>query len=277
MTGQSLASLPMYDLPELQAATDAWWDGLAQAFRREGLSNIPARLSREGQFGAEWRNPALLFSQCCGMDFVTHGQAHLRLLATPVYATDDCNGPDYCSLIVVRVDDPAQALADLRARRAAVNMPGSHSGYNALRYLVASLLQSDDASQVRPFFSQVLDSGSHAASLQLLQTDQADCAAIDCVTFALLARHRPAAIHGLRVLTRSPQVPGLPYVCSNTCTEDTVQRLRNGLFAALNAPHLADARAELLLQDAVILSPDAYQPIQQMMVHAQRAGYIELS
>ena len=31
----------MYDLPELQAATDAWWDGLAQAFRREGLSNIP--------------------------------------------------------------------------------------------------------------------------------------------------------------------------------------------------------------------------------------------
>src|SRR6185312_8107473 len=32
----AVASLPMYDLPELRAATDAWWKGLARAFRREG-------------------------------------------------------------------------------------------------------------------------------------------------------------------------------------------------------------------------------------------------
>lgn len=277
MTRRPIASLPMYDLPELRAATDAWWDGLAQAFRREGLDNIPAQLNRGEPFGTEWRNPALLFSQCCGMDFVTHGQAHLRLLATPAYATADCNGPDYCSLIVVRVDDPAQTLTDLRARRVAVNMPGSHSGYNALRYLIASLQQPDNTAQVSPFFSQVLDSGSHVVSLQLLQAGQADCAAIDCVTFALLARHRPAAIRDLRILSRSPQVPGLPYVCHNSCTEDTVQRLRNGLLAALHAPHLAAVRAELLLQDVVVLPAKAYQPIRQMMLYAQCAGYTELS
>ena len=38
----AVASLPMYDLPELRAATDAWWRGLAQAFRREGIADLPA-------------------------------------------------------------------------------------------------------------------------------------------------------------------------------------------------------------------------------------------
>jgi hypothetical protein len=28
------AALPMYDLPELQAATDAWWAGIARAEAR---------------------------------------------------------------------------------------------------------------------------------------------------------------------------------------------------------------------------------------------------
>ena len=40
-----------------------------------------------------------------------------------------------------------------------------------------------------PFFGQVLDSGGHAASLQLLQTDRltSPAAPIDCDGFALLA------------------------------------------------------------------------------------------
>ena len=42
------ASLPMYDLPGLDAATDAWWAGLAAAFRAEGLREVPDNLTRGG-------------------------------------------------------------------------------------------------------------------------------------------------------------------------------------------------------------------------------------
>ena len=35
----AVASLPMYDLPELREATDAWWRGLARAFAAEGLED----------------------------------------------------------------------------------------------------------------------------------------------------------------------------------------------------------------------------------------------
>src|SRR3546814_12893252 len=60
------ASLPMYDLPGLEAATDAWWAGLAAAFRAEGLHQVPERLTREGGHAALWTAPDLLFSQTCG-------------------------------------------------------------------------------------------------------------------------------------------------------------------------------------------------------------------
>src|SRR3546814_8202871 len=83
------ASLPMYDLPGLEAATDAWWAGLAAAFRAEGLHQVPERLTREGGHAALWTAPDLLFSQTCGYP-LTHALAgRVTLVATPIY---DCPG-----------------------------------------------------------------------------------------------------------------------------------------------------------------------------------------
>ncbi len=39
-------------------------------------------------------------------------------------------------------------------------------------------------------------SGSHRQSLRELQQENADIAAIDCVTYALLQRHQPQALAG---------------------------------------------------------------------------------
>ena len=272
-----LASLPMYDLPELRGFTDAWWAGLAQAFRREGVHGVPQCLSRSGPFGAEWRDSNLLFSQCCGMDYITQhriwGRENLRLLATPIYAAADCQGPYYCSMVIVRTDDPAHSLADLRQRRAAINMPGSHSGYNALRAMIAPLVQKN---RDRAFFSAVFNSGSHPSSVQAVQDKTADCAAIDCVSFALLQRCRPAATEGLRVLVRSPYAPSLPYVTHSATDADQTRRLQTGLQAALADSQLADIRGALLLQGAAYLAPEAYQPIADSAARAKEMGYPEL-
>src|SRR3546814_10725357 len=112
------ASLPMYDLPGLEAATDAWWAGLAAAFRAEGLHQVPERLTREGGHAALWTAPDLLFSQACGYP-LTHALAgRVTLVATPLYDCRGCDGGTYRSEILVRADDPARSLADLRQRRA---------------------------------------------------------------------------------------------------------------------------------------------------------------
>ena len=45
-----IASLPMYDWPEVRDATNAWWAGIARHLRSEGFSEAPDRLYRNGAY-----------------------------------------------------------------------------------------------------------------------------------------------------------------------------------------------------------------------------------
>ena len=45
-SGPRTVGLPMYDPPELHATVDAWWNGLARAFRAEGVAAVPDGLDR---------------------------------------------------------------------------------------------------------------------------------------------------------------------------------------------------------------------------------------
>lgn len=262
-----LAGLPMYDLPEVRAATDAWWRGLARAFRREGVADVPGRLSRNMARGRMWRAPELLFSQTCGFPFTHAFAGQLEVVATPCYAAAGCVGPDYRSLIVVREDEPARALVEFRGRIVAINAPDSHSGCNILRAMTAPLAGG------RRFFGRTVVTGSHRASIAAVSRSTADLAAIDCVLYALLERHRPAALAGIRVLTRSPAAPGLPYVMHASQPTDVLERVRAGLFAALADPALAGCREALLIKGAELLSASAYDCIRAWAGQARaRAG-----
>jgi ABC-type phosphate/phosphonate transport system substrate-binding protein len=265
------AGLPMYDLAELRPATEAWWQGLARAFRREGLEDVPAVLTQEPPAERLWQAPDLLFGQTCGYPLMHGLAATLRLVATPSYAAAGCSGPRYRSLIMVRADDAADGLPALRGRAAVINAPNSHSGCNALRALVAPLAVGGR------FFGRVSVSGSHLGSLRALQAGAADVAAIDCVLLALLAQHRPSALAGLRTLLCSPSAPGLPYVTSARRPSDTIQRLRAGLFQALADPALAACRADLLIEGAAVLSLQDYAVIPEMERGARAMGYDELT
>jgi ABC-type phosphate/phosphonate transport system substrate-binding protein len=266
-----IASLPMYDLPELRAATDAWWQGLARAFRRAGLAEVPDGLNRSLGMEAVWRDPGLLFSQTCGYPMTHAFKDVLRPVATPAYAAAGCSGPYYSSAIVVREDDPAQGLGELAGRACAVNNRASQSGYNALRHALAR-----HAVQGR-FFARVVETGGHLPSLAAVAGAQADVAAIDAVTLALVTACRPSAVSGLRVLGWSEQAPGLPYVTRADAGDDLVARLREGLQAALDDPALAPAREALLLTGAQPLPARAYDGIDEMEAEASARGYSEIA
>ena len=267
----SIANLAMYDLPEVAAANDALWSGMARALAREGLDGAPRALTRGVDLDQLWRGSELLFSQTCGYPLTHAYKDALRLVATPVYDAPGCNGTDYVSLIVVREADPVRQLSELRGRTAAITHTASQSGYSALRATVAHL-----AHQGR-FFGKVVESGSHLNSLALVAAGEVDVCATDCVTHALLARHRPEALDGLRVLARSPAAPGLPYVTRARADDELVARLRAALFAALEDPDLAAARAALLLVGAEVLPISAYQPILAMAAQARALGYAEVA
>ena len=266
----SLASLPMYDLPELRAATDAWWRGLARSFEREDIAKLPDSLDRRESYQDVWLAPDLLFSQTCGYP-LTHALAgRVELVATPCYRADGCDGPNYCSFLIVGAESRARGIGDLRGLRCAVNGLDSQSGYNALRSVVSTVARDGR------FFGSVAITGSHAASLALVASGRADVAAIDCVTHGLLARYRPQALAGTRVLCRTASAPGLPYVTRAGADADLLRRLRSGLDHAFEDSALRDVRDALLLEGAAVLPLAAYARIHDLEKAAITAGYPEI-
>jgi ABC-type phosphate/phosphonate transport system substrate-binding protein len=245
------ASLPMYDLPEVRGAGAALWAGIAQRLRRDGVAEVPDALVHDRAVAELWADPDLLFSQCCGADLaLPHGQ-NLQPLATPFYRAPGCTGPRYSSLIVVSERSPARALEDLRGARCVINEAHSRSGATALWALVAPL-------GGRGFFREVVLSGAHVESLALVAGGEVDVAAIDCITHALLARHRAAALAGTRPLCHSPAALAPPFVTRANASPELVAQLRAALQGALEDPDLAAARDDLLLAGIEIQPAAAY-------------------
>jgi len=174
---------------------------------------------------------------------------------------------DYCSIVVVPANAPTRNFSKLRGKRAAVNHFHSHSGFNALRALAAPLAEAGH------FFDEVIETGGHPASLDLIAAGKADVAAIDCVTFALLSHYRPTAVAHVRELCRSASAPSLPYVTSGRAGEARLRQLRQGLQAAMSDPALADVRAALLLRGAQVLPEEDYSRITNMETVAHDRGY----
>ena len=264
------AGLPMYDPPELRPAVDAWWQGLARAFRAEGLGEVPERLDRELAFDALWSAPDLLFAQACGYPLMSVWSDRLGYLVTPRYAAPGCEGSSYCSFIVVPADSTAQCIEDLRGARCSINSRISHSGFNALRSHVAPLARNGR------FFGAIRVSGGHAESLNEIARGEADIAAIDCVTYELMRRCRPATIAATRIVGRTVRAPGLPYVTRIDAAPEVRERLAAGLVRAFADPSLAPVRAELLIDGVDVLSLAHYRCMTTMADDAKRHGYVEL-
>ncbi len=174
-----LASLPMYDLPEVRAATDAWWRAVARALRQAGFEDVPDALTRAARREEVWRSPELLLTQTCGYPLRFDLAGSLSACAAPVYAAPGCDGHLYSSALVAREDDPARRLEEFRGRAVAANAPDSQSGCNCLRAMVAPL-----AVRGR-FFARVEWTGAHRASLEALREAVHD-ASITAARAALL-------------------------------------------------------------------------------------------
>jgi len=260
----------MYDLPELRREVDAWWSGLAVSFRSEGVSNVPDCLDHSVAFDALWSAPDLLFAQACGYPMVGRWAGRLEYLATPRYAAPGCDGTSYCSWIVVSVNSTARTIEDLRGARCSINSRISHSGYNAMRALVAPLAEHGR------FFGSVTESGGHLESLKQIQRGEADVAAIDCVTHALLSRCRSDVIAATRIIGRTGEAPGLPYVTRAPADSDLMLRLRAGLLRAFADPLLRPVRDVLLIAGLEVLPVGTYRCMTDMEAEARRRRYFEL-
>jgi ABC-type phosphate/phosphonate transport system substrate-binding protein len=265
-----IASLPMYDWPEVRDATDAWWAGLARHLGAEGF-DAPGQLSRSRSPGAQWRRRDLLVSQTCGYPLMHAFKGRLEVLATPVYDVEGCNGPEYTSVIVVHADGGVSRLEDLEGATAAYNAHDSLSGHLALRCVFAPLARN------KRFFGRVVKSGSHRGSMRLVGERKADVAAIDCVSFALARRTLPDIAAKLAVIARGPAAPALPYVTAAGRPPDEMAGLRRALAGAAADPGLAGVREALFISGVEFLPTDAYQRVLDLEAGCTALGFTALA
>jgi ABC-type phosphate/phosphonate transport system substrate-binding protein len=252
-----IASLPMYDWPEVHGATEAWWRGFSRHL------GVTLELDRNPDHFAAWHRDDLFFSQTCGYPFSHEFKDLLKYIGTPHYAVPGCEGATYCSFIFARVDQPLDAF---RGGIAAVNNPDSMSGMLALKLAFAPFAREGR------FFASAIESGSHVNSMIAVRDGLADVCAIDAVCVALARRYRPDHLEGLVEIARSPSVPALPYVTRS----GDIDAMRAVLVAAFADSELQECREQLFLSGHSVLRPKAYERITDLESEMQRAGGLDL-
>lgn len=271
MTGGSFLAvrLPMYDWPEVRHATRDLESALQGALCRVlGLSEGDIRPWQDGQDLVEaWTDPDLLLSQTCGYP-LTHALANkVRLVGTPHYDAEGCDGPRYCSQLIVKRDSSHQNLEGLRGHRAVFNGSDSQSGMNTFRHAVAQL-DTEGA-----FFSDVIVSGSHLASVKAVAEGKADIASIDAVCWALVCREIPELAAQVRPLARTASAPGLPLITSRRFSDAEHALISEAVAEVLSAPETQQSRERLGIHGFSKLSSDDYAVILKMEAEAAERGY----
>lgn len=229
-----LAALPMYDWPEIQAETRAFWDRV-RAVVPEPLPALSHPVAAEDLL-AIWRDPATILADCCWgtVDLGLCGTQ--QKLARRSYAgVPGASLTHYRSAIVARGGVPADpgdgaVVPDGAAtRRWAANSRDSRSGW---------LSVVEDAGVTE---DQVQWTGSHRASIRAVAAGAADLAAIDCRSWQLAQDHEPEA-RRLTVIGWTAPRPGHFFMTGTATSPEIAAALRDALisegqFPAEEVPH----------------------------------------
>ncbi len=239
-----IASLGMYDRAECQPANDRLWALIRDGLRAEGAQASDALTRGAGAYWEAWQAPDLILSQTCGFPYRARLYGKVALIGTPDYGVDGCAPGYYRSIFVARKDNPRNSLAEFDEANLAFNDDLSQSGWAAPQNLAAAL-----GLTLRPH----LRSGDHLSSACAVAEGRAEIAALDAITWAMIARWDGFAAE-LKVVGQTDPTPGLPYIAAQGSDTGRLFSVISTAIAAL-APQ---DRETLHLRGLVRIEPATY-------------------
>lgn len=184
---------------------------------------------------------------------------YVELLAAPVMGLPRYrNQPVYYSDIVVHRESRFRSFADLRGASWAYNEPHSHSGFNLTRYHLALLGETFD------YFGEVVASGAHDRSLEMIIERQIDGSAIDSTVLELVLAFHPDIMNTIWIIDTWGPSPIPPWVIR----KDLPLQVRDSLRQVLLQMH-GDPRGRQILEQGQIdhftqVEDRDYDPVREM-------------
>lgn len=179
--------------------------------------------------------------------------------AAPVFADARTGGqPVYFSDVIVARDSDARSFRELTGGSWAYNDLCSLSGYYCLLQKLSEL-GADEG-----FFAEIIDAGSHLASIDLVASGAVTAAAIDSNVLALALRRDPAIGAAIRVLESWGPFPIQPIIARSTLAPE----LRARVTEALLSMH-AGADAEL-----AAFGLERFAPVSESIYDAERPALV---
>lgn len=182
----------------------------------------------EGAVDAAW---------LCGYPFLQH-EDNLALLGVPIWRGE----PLYQSYLIVRPDDPASSLADLRGGTHAYSDPDSNSGWLVTASDIVRMGERPEG-----FFSRTLFAYGHRNVARSVAGGLTRSGSIDGYVWEALAQVEPDLTARTKVIARSEKLGFPPFVTRKDHIDSpSVNLLRKALFDLAASP---DGQAALgLLQ-----------------------------
>jgi phosphonate transport system substrate-binding protein len=186
----------------------------------------------EGAVDAAW---------LCGYPFLQH-EDNLALLGVPIWRGE----PLYQSYLIVRADDPASSLSDLRGGTHAYSDPDSNSGWLVTASDIVRMGERPEG-----FFSRTLFAYGHRNVARSVAGGLTRSGSIDGYVWEALAQVEPDLTARTKVIGRSEKLGFPPFVTrKDHITGRSVDLLRTALFDLAASPD-GKAALDLLQLDGI--------------------------
>ena len=266
-TRQSLVACGLYaSTPSLQNAWRALFSALAKFLHGCGADPFTLVFRTDDE---TYRDRALLLGHACGYPWLKKWAATHRPVCVPLFAVDGCEGARYSSWFITSANSTVTDLASARGKSVAVNNADSNSGMNVLRHALAELCDGEK------FFAEVLMSGSHQQSIELVASERAQLAAIDAITFAFAMTEQPALQKRIRIIGQSAHTTAPPFIAPLGVSENDYPVITDALnecLRCLDEKH----RHTLKLRGFQQVTTTDYDSILALEKFAQERGYAEI-
>jgi ABC-type phosphate/phosphonate transport system substrate-binding protein len=253
--------------PQVEAA---WRGLLEQIFARAEVDfsyfSYPAPQPLEDL----WSRPDLGCVFMCGYPIALQ-LADIIPLAAPIPSLDWAKGQAlYRSDLIVREEAPFSTLESTFGHRAGWTVEHSHSGFNAFRH---HLLFHRTAQRPKLFSAMNGPLITARRILDAVRDGEIDIGPLDGYWHALIARHAPLLVKGIRVLESTALAPIPAFVAGRAVPEPALLRLKESFAAAARASWFFTYADPLLLKGFATVSHQDFAVTLAWDREAKDAGY----